>query len=326
MHYRQKPLCCRYRSALILVGNRRVLFLVAYLIFNSSHVNASNALPLAANASEPQQFLLWHRNFDSPAVKALVELALEKTPEYGPYTILRSPEMGQGRAVKELANNNQRVISLANVASSVDREEQLLAIPIPIDGGLLGFRVCVVRAEDKELFSDVRRVADLSDQNLRIGQGTHWPDTGILRASGIEVVDHPRFDVLFAMLKRQRFDCFARGINEVLHDLDTLQDAGMVVEPYLLLGYPMPSYFFAGPDDHETAQRIQLGMERAIRDGSFSDYLETYYVVAMEHLRLNERTVLMLDNPYLSEDSSPIARRALESLRQRIEGPLHADN
>lgn len=326
MHYCQYVVPSLVRGALNLSETRALFVLVVILLSVSPPVPAANALSLSAAAPEPKRFILWYRNFDSPAVKALVELSLEKTPEYGPYKIVRSSEMGQGRALKELSRNNERVINLANVGSSTAREEELLAIPIPIDGGLLGFRVCVVRAEDRERFSAIRRLAELSAHKLRIGQGTHWPDTDILRANGIEVVDHPRFEVLFQMLKRKRFECFARGINEVLHDLENLEDAGLIIEPYLLLGYSMPSYFFAAPGDHETAQRIQLGMERAIRDGSFRDYLKTFYITAMERLRLNERTVLMLDNPYLSEDSAPIARRALESLRRRIEGPLHADN
>lgn len=298
------------------------LLLVACLLFSPESVPASK--PPSLNA-EPRDYVLWYRNYDSPAVKAMVELALDKTPEYGHYRLRRSTEMGQGRALKELANGNSVTIDIINVATSIARERELLAIPIPVDGGLLGLRVCVVNEKDREKFVNIRRLSDFSDQNLSIGQGTHWPDTAILQANGIDVVTNTRFEILFGMLKGNRFDCFARGVNEVLFDLEQFKDSNMVVEPYVLLGYPMPSYFFVGPGDHETALRIQLGMERAIQDDSFSRYLKTYYVEAMNRLRLNKRTVLMLDNPYLSEESESVARRTLETLRQRIEGPLQAD-
>ena len=120
------------------------------------------------------------------------------------------------------------------------------------------------------------------------------------------------------MLRRDRFDCFARGVSEVLFDLEQVQDRGLAIEPNLLLAYPMPSYFFVGPQDHETAQRIQLGLERAIADGSFALHLATYYGRAVELLNLERRTLLELDNPFLSYDSADIGRQALETLRRRI--------
>src|SRR5690554_5916193 len=45
-----------------------------------------------ANSVPPpaQDYVLWYRNYYSPAIYALVELALEKTPEYGDYRLLRS--------------------------------------------------------------------------------------------------------------------------------------------------------------------------------------------------------------------------------------------
>ncbi|WP_235937509.1 hypothetical protein [Marinobacter caseinilyticus] len=264
-------------------------------------------------------YILWYRNYDSPAVKALVELALDKTPEYGAYRLIRSSEMGQGRALRELAKGDTKVVDIINVATSPQREQSLLSVPIPIDGGLLGFRVCVVNKENRKRFSRVHSLIDFQQQRFRIGQGLHWPDTDILRANGVSVVTSARFEILFRMLDNDRFDCFARGVNEVLFDLERLKDAGMVVEPYLLFGYPMPSYLFAGPNNIVVAHRLQLGLERAIQDDSFAGYLATYYLEAIERLRLNERTVLMLKNPYLTEDSEPIARRALESLRRRIE-------
>jgi len=271
----------------------------------------------ADNADD--RVLLWYRNYDSPPVRALVALAFEKTPEYGPYILGRSPEMSQGRALRELREGKSGLVDIANVASDAKREQELTVIPIPIDGGLLGLRVCVVRKDDLERFKGIESIQDLSDRNIRIGQGTHWPDTSILQVNGIEVVTHSRYEILFRMLDSQRFECFARGVSEVIYDLRLENNPDYVIEPELLIAYAMPSYFFVGKGNQQTAHRLQLGMERAIIDGSFADYLDRFYSRAIQKLNLGSRRILLLDNPFLSRDSWRIGQRTLRDLRSRID-------
>ncbi len=266
-----------------------------------------------------KEYILWYRNYDSPAIRALLELALQKTPEYGEFRIIRSEEMGQGRVLRELAHGRTRLIDIANVASSSERESQLLAIPIPIDGGLLGFRVCVVLPQSLPLFEGVRSIEDLRDRGIRIGQGLHWPDTDILKVNNVPVVTHTRYEILFRMLRNDRFDCFARGVSEVMYDLAIENDPDLVIEPSIMLAYPMPSYFFTSPYDYLTAHRVQLGMERAIQDGSFAQFLATYYGKAIESLTLDQRNVIVLRNPFLSEESRMVGRHTLDNLQRRLQ-------
>ncbi|NWO06005.1 MAG: ABC transporter substrate-binding protein [Alteromonadaceae bacterium] len=271
-----------------------------------------------ASAEASTDYTLWYRNFDNPAILSLVELALEKTPEYGPFTISRSEQITQGRALRELSNNHSDVLDVANVATTPERESSLNTVPIPVDGGLLGFRVCLVLPENLPLFDGIRNLQDLRQKNIRIGQGAHWPDTPVLASSGIEVITNTSYELLFGMLKGGRFECFARGVNEVLYDLERQEALGLVIEPDLLLAYPMPSYLFTAPNDHETAQRLQLGLERAIRDGSFAGFLKQWYGRAVKELNLDERNMIVLQNPRLSEESRSIGRRVLENLDRRI--------
>lgn len=272
-----------------------------------------------ATADNPvTEYRLWYRNYDSPQIRALVALAFNKTPEYGPYQITRTPEMAQGRVIRELEQQRSTLVDLANVATTGERERDLRAIPIPIDGGLLGLRVCVVLKDSLPMFEDIRGLDDLQEAGIRIGQGAHWPDSSILQVNGVTVVTHSRYEILFRMLENHRFECFARGVSEVLFDLALENDPDFVIEPNLLLAYPMPSYFFVSRDDHETAQRLQLGMERAIYDGSFGDYLNRYYGRAIDELELDNRTVLVLDNPFLTGESWAIGRQTLQELRRRI--------
>ena len=291
---------------------------IASLFLFSASLPAATSDDRAMEAAS-REYVLWYRNYDSPAIRALVELALEKTPEYGDFRIIRSEELSQGRALREMANGQSRLVDIANVATSVEREEFLTAIPFPVDGGLLGFRVCVVLPESLPKFADIQSLDDLRASQVWIGQGSHWPDTPVLEANGIPVVTHSRYEILFGMLRNERFDCFARGVSEVLYDLEMEQDPNLVIEPGLLIAYPMPSYLFVGPDDQETAHRLQLGIERAIYDGSFSEYLRRYYARAVKALNLERRRIITLENPFLSEESRHVGRSTLENLRRRLE-------
>lgn len=272
----------------------------------------------AAAGEEKTVYRLWYRNYDSPPIRALLSLALEKTPEYGPYEITRSVQMGQGRVLRELEQRQSTLVDIANVATTTERERDLLAIPIPIDGGLLGLRVCVVLRESLPMFEGIKNLSDLQESGIRIGQGTHWPDSPILEASGIPVVTHSRYEILFRMLENHRFECFARGVSEILFDLELAGNPDLAIEPDLLIAYPMPSYFFVSRQNQETAQRIQLGIERSIHDGSFGDYLQSYYGRVITELNLESRNLLVLDNPYLTDGSWDIGRQTLRELRRRI--------
>ena len=275
--------------------------------------------PAAMATNDTREYLLWYRNYDSPAIRALVELALEKTPEYGEFRLVRSEELSQGRVLRELADDQSRLVDIANVATSAERESYLTAVPIPVDGGLLGLRVCVILRQSLPLFEGIRNLEDLRQSGIRIGQGSHWPDTPVLESNGVPVVTHARYEILFGMLRKERFECFARGVSEVLYDLEIARSPNLVVEPNLLIAYPMPSYLFVAPDDQQTAHRLQLGLERAIYDGSFGRFLKNYYGRAVEVLDLDERHVIALDNPFLSDESRFVGRRTLENLRRRLD-------
>ncbi|MGF2685542.1 hypothetical protein ACQUWM_03485 [Marinobacter sp. DUT-3] len=307
----QQPPARRFQPLRLVLG----VLLIALTLTTQSLAEIRNA---AYQPPMEREYKLWYRNYDNPAIRELLELALNKTPEYGDFRITRSEEMGQGRVLRELSRARTSLIDIANVASSSQRESELLAIPIPIDGGLLGFRVCVVLPHSLPLFEGVNSIDDLKERGIRIGQGMHWPDTDILEANDISVVTHTRYEILFRMLRNDRFDCFARGVSEVMFDLEIEDDPNLVIEPSLMLAYPMPSYFFTAPHDYLTAHRVQLGMERAILDGSFARYLADYYSKPIEKLALDRRKVIVLRNPFLSEESRMVGRHTLDNLHRRL--------
>lgn len=260
---------------------------------------------VTANEDPKEQLVLWKRNYDSPAIRSLLEIVLDKTTRYGTAELVASAPMSQGRALKHLEEGNHDSLRIANVASSPERNRKLQPIRIPVDQGLLGVRVCLIREGNQPRFDGIHSADDFQERDLLIGQGSHWPDTRILRDSGFEVITTPDYSNLFPMLRHGRFDCFLRGIGEVLIDLEQARKNDIVIEDTLVFTYEMPSYFFVGPGEDRLAERIRTGLARAMRDGAYDEWFRTYFRRPMEQLDLMQRTFIPLPNPLLEDGGSP---------------------
>ncbi len=237
--------------------------------------------------------LLDHPN---PAVVQLLRLSLDLTvPEYGPYQLVSSPQMEQGRAVKELRSGE--LVQVGVFAPDGERERELLAIHIPLAKGLLGWRVCLVRQGDEGRFAAIHSLADWRRSGLIIGQHRSWPDTQLLRANGLKVTVGNLYEVLFNMLRKKRFDCFLRSVIEIEDELR--QHPDLAIEPRLVFRYPLALLFFVSPKYPELAQRIELGLLRARQSGAFDRVFEEGFGSTIRRLKLDERVRLELHNPDL---------------------------
>jgi hypothetical protein len=175
------------------------------------------------------------RRFDYPL--QLLQLALSKTGTEYRIQTAEFP-MNQERQVLEIEAG--RTLDVGPIPSSAEREARLLPIRIPVNKGILGWRLGLVRKGDKDLVAGVRTLDDL--KGVRLAQGHEWPDTNILRANGIEVITAPKYEVLFKMLESKRFDYFPRSVMEIW-DEQAINAATLEVEPQLALHYFYDAYF-----------------------------------------------------------------------------------
>lgn len=233
---------------------------------------------------------------------AVLELALSKSrASFGDYQLMPADlGMQQARALDSLLS--KRHLDVVWTITSREREQQLLPIRIPLDKGLYGYRVLLIRAGDQPRFDAVRQLKDLAP--LIAGQGHDWPDTKILRANGLRVETNSRYISSFEMLARGRFDYFPRGVSEIGPELQQHRDLSLALEQRLLLYYPSAMYFFVNPQATQLAARLQKGLEAALADGSF-DRLFNQHPAMREALRLlqQERQLLVLTNPLLPEQT-----------------------
>jgi len=220
----------------------------------------------------------------------LLKLALARSGR--PYTAVASKhELGQYRTLRhvQLARDLDVVWTFSNSA----REKELLAVPIPIDRGLLGWRLMLINSKDQDKFKQLS-VEQL--KQLRSGQGHDWPDLTVLQDNSFNVAPSSSYAGLFAMLKRQRIAYFPRSVTEIWTELAQHSDDGIIVGSHWALYYPAPLYFFVSRDKPELAQAIEQGLRAAIADGSMKQLFLQHFADAITRAALTKRQVIQLLN------------------------------
>lgn len=243
----------------------------------------------------------------------LLRLALERTrAEFGPYE-LRASDIGmsQARAAEEIHAGSGKVNIFAR-STAVEHEVRMLPVRIPLDKGLISYRVFLIRQDDQQRFSLVRTLDDL--RKLSVGSYTTWADTKILRDNGFNVVTGESYEGLFSMLVANRFDFFSRSVDEAYREYDERKDRlpTMKVEEDLLLYFPTTRYFFVqrSPSGEKLAKRVEYGLNLMIKDGSFDVLFKKYKESLINRAHLKKRRVFRIPNPYLSPET-PLDRKEL---------------
>ena len=231
--------------------------------------------------------------------KAVLDLAMRKA--HAEYTIRPSSDvMQRERALRELAAG--RSINLAWVSMWASDEAMLRPIRIPIYRGLIGYRVLLIRKDRQAEFDKINSLDQL--KAMTGGQGFGWVDTGILRDAGLRV-ETSTYDSLFPMTEAGRIDYFPRGVVEAWTELAARRAANpdLVVESHLLLAYRSDFIFFTSKRDDALARTIETGLRAAYLDGSYKRLFDSQPDIrsALERAELARRTVIHLDNHYLSE-------------------------
>ena len=178
-------------------------------------------------------------------------------------------------------------------------KEQFEVVPIPINRGIVGYRVFLVRKEMQPDFKEVYSLSDIQVKRLKAGQG-RWTDVDILRDNGINVIVGMSYEGLFGMLMEKRFDFFPRGINEAFEEFETRKERypEMQVEETLALHYPLPRVLVTNKGNTAVAERIERGLKAIIADGTHRKIWKKYNQKWIEKSKLENRKIIYLKNPY----------------------------
>lgn len=177
------------------------------------------------------------------------------------------------------------------------REEKLMPIRIPIDRGLFGWRVFLIKESDQPLFDAIENPEQLA--RLRAGQGHDWPDTDILKANHFFVSGSTTYEGLFDMLARNHIQYFPRSLLEIELELNSHPNHGLAIESHLVLHYPTALYFFVNKKNTELAADIEKGLRIAIEDGSFKKLFDHHFNDTIRRSDLSKRKIISINNPLL---------------------------
>jgi hypothetical protein len=236
----------------------------------------------------------------------LLRLALAKA-EFPADLIETERVLEQARAVEELAMG--RELRVLWVGTNPDRERLLRPIRIPLDRGLLGVRLLMVRPETTDYLKALPSAAFL--RSLILGQGIGWPDVQILEQAGFTVVE-TAYDMLFPLLDRGRVAALPRASFEILPEIEAQRRLGrnFVVDERFAITYRFCSFFFTNIADETLAAAIERGLVLAYQDGSFLAYFNShpYTRDIVRALQLDKREILAIDNPLLSAETRALPR------------------
>ncbi|WP_290639842.1 hypothetical protein, partial [Aquabacterium sp.] len=239
-----------------------------------------------------------HQAQNDPQLQYVLEvlrLALSRSGK--PYELKQSSSvMVQSRAIAELAAATG-TLDVIWVMTNQEREKQLLPVRIPIDRGLIGWRVALLNAQRATVFGAVKDLPALAQYSA--GQMHDWPDTAVLKANGLNVVASPTYEGLFKQLGSNRIDYFPRSVMEVRNEWQSHKDLPLVIDDAIVIRYPAAFYFFVSKNRPELGADLQRGLEAALADGSFLRLFKHHILPLMDGLDLRKRIVISLRNPDL---------------------------
>lgn len=236
---------------------------------------------------------------------------LETAPKWGDYVLRPSTKtLNAGRAEAMLTASND--LSVMARTTSVLREQTLRPVRIPLDKGLTGYRLFLLRSDTQPRVDAAQTLGQV--QAFSVGQVATWVDTDILRNAGFNIVTSPTYDALLPMLDSNRFDLVSRGVNEIRSEYEAgkKQYPNLAIESHLLLYFPLPRYFFFAntPQGERLAQRVEEGLGLLRKNGKFERRYQAHKKTILAGLNLNGRRLFKLVNSQLPPDT-PLADREL---------------
>ncbi|MBV8124265.1 MAG: hypothetical protein JO370_09310 [Paucibacter sp.] len=215
--------------------------------------------------------------------------------------------VSQGRLEQELIRPASR-LDLMWYMTSRSREQMLCPLRIPLDRGLLGWRVAVIRRADLSNWASPPDRLELARR--RAGQGLHWPDVDILKANGFQVDTAEDSRALYRMLELQRIDYFPRSVLEVRDELSTFPTQPMMVAPGLALRYPTAVYAFLSPRHRDLVTPLTEQLRMLVHEGTVGKLFRNLFQSRLDDLDLSRRSVIQLVNPLLPAET-PLQRSDL---------------
>ncbi|MFP5240108.1 MAG: hypothetical protein ACLGQW_09785 [Acidobacteriota bacterium] len=227
------------------------------------------------------------------------------------------PVAAESRLDAEMASGKLHLAFIPPNANrlALEGRQLIAAIRIPLERGLLGYRVCLVRGSDKDMLKGVTSVEAL--RRFRVGQGYGWGDKDVYAAAGIPVVEAP-FTSQSAPLRALasgHFDLLPLGSSEFEAFLVRSKEEGLDIaaDSHIVIRYPWFRFVWVSmtaPNAAALLENLEKGLGIMARDGSFIRIYEHYKGKA-DTAWIRRKTIIELASPYAQASDIPAGYRHL---------------
>lgn len=229
--------------------------------------------------------------------------------DFGSFQILtKAPVMNALKARSMMKTGEKLNVYIA--LTNPDWESDTIPIRIPIRKGLLSYRLLLIHKDDRDLYRGIKTVDDL--KQLTVGLQHGWTTRLIMEDAGFNIITGSSYDGLFLMLNNKRFHYIPRGVNEIYGEVEVRKDrlSNVMVEPDLALYIISPTYIFVSKEFPVLAKRLEIGLERMLKDGSFDKLFHEYYDRSIDEAKLQDRHIIEIPNSLLPY-ATPLDREEL---------------
>ncbi len=229
---------------------------------------------------------------------------LDKSGQEYQITYTEHPVSSQQRKIIQLKQGD---IDLLYAGTSIELEHELLPVRFPIMRGLIGRRLFIINNRYQKDYDSVNNLNDLKGF---VGiQGIGWGDTRVLEASDLPQIEKLYDDIFINLNAGSRY-YFPRGMTEVFAELQDkkLKLPDIELEQKILLSYKTAVFFFVNPSNKALKEALDSGFQKGYEDGSYEQFFYNHSLIttAFENAQLDNRTLIEIDNPFLSKETKAI--------------------
>lgn len=284
------------------------------LLRRAWHAFAAGLCLLAAQAGGAATFVVQNEPHLAHA-QALVRAALDAAGMQAAF--VDAPQGNERRNLFQISHGQTHIDMMPATPARLRlvRQGQLRMIPVPLDRGLLGWRINLLLEAQRDKLAKVRTAADL--KHFSMGQNVGWMDVEIYRAAGIPTKEVKRWsNGEFAEQMEAGFlDLFPLGLEETLnYFLPHFRKhyPQLTMDPHILVRYPWFRFVWVapGPETDALYAALQTGFDKIVADGSFLRIWAQHRQLPDARI-YRERTVIDIPNPFYDQTLVPQRYRHL---------------
>ena len=247
--------------------------------------------------------------------RALVRAALDAAGMQA--TFVDAPQGNERRNLYQISHGQTHIDMMPATPTRLRLVEQgkLRMVPIPLDRGLLGWRISLLLSAQRDKLAQVHSISDLA--HFSMGQNVGWMDVEIYRTAGIPTkeIKHWSNGEFAEQMEAGFLDLFPLGLEETLnYFLPHFQQhyPQLTVDPYILVRYPWFRFVWVapGPETDALYQALQTGFDRIVANSQFLRVWSKHRHPP-EARFFRERTIIDIANPFYDHSLVPPRYRHL---------------